>query len=122
VRQNASGWQVLEANTRSAHAARRRFFATEVRQEWFDLANRFDKWDEKIDSFVAPNIDISLNRGQPSLPASAQLARGGDLRRCTKWEEPESPAHPAERRELSPLFGTTARSQTWSYASPPSTT
>ena len=59
--QNASGSQVLEANTRSAHAARRRFFATEVRQEWVDLANRFDKWDGKIDSFVAPNLDISLN-------------------------------------------------------------
>jgi hypothetical protein len=53
--------QVREVNVRSAHSSRRRFFGAESRQDWLDLANQNDEWDETVEFFSAPNLDIALS-------------------------------------------------------------
>lgn len=58
--QKVASWQVKEINTRSAYAATRRFFGLALSKDWRKLMERFSKWDEKVDFFQAPNLDVSI--------------------------------------------------------------
>lgn len=59
--EKAVSWQVNEINTRTAHASRKRFFGPALTDDWKSLMNRFAKWDERVDFFQAPNLDVSIH-------------------------------------------------------------